>query len=227
MEVRNLSISFKLQDEVSPKLSRIASHARSTASQLQQMGQQIDRAFRLDSPEQLARNIGEAANEAGARLEELVEAARDLGANLNDVNGREGLADLVRVANEASERLEELIAAARELEGNLDDLDDDDLDDLEEDAEDAGDAMEEAGTQAGGLASALKTLFAVATGAMVLGKIKNFASESVELGKNFTSVMSEVEAISGASASAIEQMEQTARAYGATTVFSASEAAEL
>lgn len=226
MAVRNLSISFKLQDEVSPKLSQIASNARSTASQLQQMGQQIDRAFHIDSPGQLARTIGDAANEAGARLEELVEAAQELGANLGDVNGGEELSELVRVANEASERLEELIEAAQHLEDNLDDLDDGSLDDLEEDAGNAGDAMEDASNQAGSFAGALKTLFAVVTGAMVLGKIKNFASESIELGKNFTSVMSGVEAISGASASSIEQMEQTARAYGATTVFSASEAAE-
>ena len=39
-------------------------------------------------------------------------------------------------------------------------------------------------------------------------------------------MMSEVQAISGASAADMEQLEATAREYGATTVFSASEAAE-
>ena len=56
--------------------------------------------------------------------------------------------------------------------------------------------------------------------------IKNLASNVLELGQNFTSTMSEVQAISGATGEELETLEACAREYGATTVFSASEAAE-
>ena len=48
----------------------------------------------------------------------------------------------------------------------------------------------------------------------------------MELGQNFTSTMSEVQAISGATGDELETLEACAREFGATTTFSASEAAE-
>lgn len=48
----------------------------------------------------------------------------------------------------------------------------------------------------------------------------------VGLGSDFTSTMSEVQAISGASDEQMQQLESTARQFGATTVFSANDAAE-
>ena len=56
--------------------------------------------------------------------------------------------------------------------------------------------------------------------------IKNLAGNVIELGQNFTSTMSEVSAISGATGEDFEKLEACAREYGATTVFSASNAAE-
>ena len=56
--------------------------------------------------------------------------------------------------------------------------------------------------------------------------IKNLAGNVLELGQNFTSTMSEVQAISGATGDELETLEACAREFGATTTFSASEAAE-
>ena len=56
--------------------------------------------------------------------------------------------------------------------------------------------------------------------------IKNLAGNVIELGQNFTITMSEVSAISGATGEDFEKLEACAREYGATTVFSASNAAE-
>ena len=56
--------------------------------------------------------------------------------------------------------------------------------------------------------------------------IKNLVGNVIELGQNFTSTMSEVSAISGATGEDFEKLEACAREYGATTVFSASNAAE-
>ena len=55
---------------------------------------------------------------------------------------------------------------------------------------------------------------------------KRLGGKVIELGRNFSGTMSEVQAISGASAEELEKLEATAREYGATTVFSASEAGE-
>ena len=52
------------------------------------------------------------------------------------------------------------------------------------------------------------------------------AQSVVGLGSDFTSTMSEVQAISGASDEQMQQLESTAREFGATTVFSANDAAE-
>ena len=56
--------------------------------------------------------------------------------------------------------------------------------------------------------------------------IKDLVSNVMELGQNFTSTMSEVQAISGATGDELETLEACAREFGATTTFSASEAAE-
>lgn len=56
--------------------------------------------------------------------------------------------------------------------------------------------------------------------------VKSFVSDVVTLGREFQAVMSEVQAISGASAQELEMLEATARKFGATTTFSAKEAGE-
>lgn len=56
--------------------------------------------------------------------------------------------------------------------------------------------------------------------------LKNLARGIVETGMEFESSMSEVASISGATGSELQKLEDTAQEFGATTVFSASEAAE-
>lgn len=56
--------------------------------------------------------------------------------------------------------------------------------------------------------------------------VKDLASNVIELGANFSSTMSEVAALSGATGDELERLEATAREYGATTTFSATESAE-
>lgn len=60
----------------------------------------------------------------------------------------------------------------------------------------------------------------------LIGKITDLATEIVGLGEDFTATMSEVQAISGASDEEFETLKETARKFGSTTVFSATEAAE-
>ena len=96
------------------------------------------------------------------------------------------------------------------------------VDDLGESAEEAGKELDIAGVAVGSFLGnlALDVLRSAVNG------IKNLASSVVELGMNFTSSMSEVGAISGATGDDLQKLEDTAREFGATTVFSASESAD-
>lgn len=96
---------------------------------------------------------------------------------------------------------------------------------LDEVLDDTGDSAEEAGEGFTVMKGALASL--VADGIrLAFDALKDLASAVVEVGSGFSSSMSEVQAISGASAEELEQLEATAREFGATTVFSASEAAD-
>ena len=59
-----------------------------------------------------------------------------------------------------------------------------------------------------------------------IGKLKDITGEAVNLGMTFSSSMSEVGAISGATDEELVRLEKTARKYGATTAFSATDAAQ-
>ncbi|MGN0518133.1 MAG: phage tail tape measure protein [Acutalibacteraceae bacterium] len=59
-----------------------------------------------------------------------------------------------------------------------------------------------------------------------IGKLKDITGEAVNLGMTFSSSMSEIGAISGATDEELERLEKTAREYGATTAFSANDAAQ-
>lgn len=61
---------------------------------------------------------------------------------------------------------------------------------------------------------------------MLARKLVQVGQTVLQVGQQFSASMSEVAAISGASAEDLERLEQTAREYGATTKFSASESAQ-
>lgn len=56
--------------------------------------------------------------------------------------------------------------------------------------------------------------------------MKDFLKQTIETGKNFDSAMSEVQAISGATDQDLAMLRDTAKDFGSTTMFSASEAAD-
>lgn len=98
------------------------------------------------------------------------------------------------------------------------------------DAADAADDLDQSFEKAekGGLSS-----FAVALGNLAanlitaaISKMKDLISNTIEVGKTFDKSMSNVQAISGATAEEMELLTKTAKEYGSTTQFSASEAAD-
>lgn len=118
--------------------------------------------------------------------------------------------DLSSEVNEDKKAMRDATDAADELDHSFDDLEDS-----------AGDAS-------GGftvLKGALADL--VADGIRkVIGGLKDFAKEAISVGQTFDSSMSKVSAVSGASAEEMEILRDKAKEMGATTAFSASEAAD-
>lgn len=227
----DISVRMKLNDDVTPKLKKVAAAGKEVANQLKTAGQSIDNAFRSDAPSEFASEVGAALNETANEAENLGNAIDsalsgfnnipagaylDKNGRWHDANGKfiKGLGKTSRSIKDVDDSLAGLGSGGSGL-GNLG-----------AEAETAGSSMEAASAHAINFGNALRTLFGVAAGAAVLGGIKNYAMDSVNLGKDYTSMMSEVQAISGASGKDLEMLQETAREYGATTVFSASEAAE-
>ena len=233
----DVSVRLTLQDDVSSKLSRVSSAARTSATQLQQVGQQIDRAFSSNSPEQFASSLGNAMDRATSSMDSLGDSVGQAMEELEQSSavdfseGFESAADgadeLTRAAEDAGESIGSLSESTESLGDSVDGLGDGDgLGNLGESADEAGASMGEAEGKANSLADSLKKLFAVVSMAAVLSQVGKYASDAIDIGKDYTAMMSEVQALSGATGSDLALLQNTAREYGATTVFSATEAAE-
>lgn len=233
----DVSVRLTLQEDVSSKLSRVSSAARTSATQLQQVGQQIDRAFSSNSPEQFASSLGNAMDRAASSMDSLGDSVGQAMEELEQSStvdfseGFESAADgadeLTRAAEDAGESIDSLSESTESLGDSVDGLGDGDgLESLGESADEAGSSMGEAEGKANSLADSLKKLFAVVSMAAVLSQVGKYASDAIDIGKDYTAMMSEVQALSGATGSDLALLQNTAREYGATTVFSATEAAE-
>lgn len=125
--------------------------------------------------------------------------------------------ELARQIDELSRELQENRTRMEEAQGEADSLDNT-LNDVEESTQEAtGGFTVMKGVVADLAASAIKK---------AIDGLKNLAGEAVKTGANFSKAMSEVQAISGANGEDFEKLKNTAREYGATTVFSASESAD-
>lgn len=230
----DVSVRMTLQDDVSAKMQRITASARTAATQFSNAGRAMDSAFRSSAATSFASQAGSAFNSVESDAEALGNAIDEAVSGLESFSAGD-TRGMGSAFSEAADNADDLSDSASRASESVDDLADatgdlgdgaDGMDSLAGQVDDAGSSMEEASSKAINLSGALKTLFAVVSAAAIIGQVKDFAADSIELGKNYTSVMSEVAAISGASSSDLAMMEDTARQYGATTVFSASEAAE-
>ena len=230
----DVSVRMTLQDDVSAKMQKITASARTAVTQFSNAGRAMDSAFRSSAATSFASQAGSAFNSVESDAEALGNAIDEAVSGLESFSAGD-TRGMGSTFSEAADSADDLSDSASRASESVDDLADatgdlgdgaDGMDSLAGQVDDAGSSMEEASSKAINLSGALKTLFAVVSAAAIMGQVKDFAADSIELGKNYTSVMSEVAAISGASSSDLAMMEDTARQYGATTVFSASEAAE-
>lgn len=204
--------------------------ARALAEQIQELSSELDEnrgtlEAAQQAAEQLASGMDETASEADqlrntiseqeSTLEKLKERYVSLALSEDDTTDEsrelaEQIQELSSDLNENRQRLQDAENAADQLDNSLDQVDD------------SARLADEGFTV---FKATLASLAADAIRAAIDG-IKDLVSNVMELGQNFTSTMSEVQAISGATGDELETLEACAREFGATTTFSASEAAE-
>lgn len=99
------------------------------------------------------------------------------------------------------------------------------LDTLDDQLDEVGDSAENASGGFTVMKGALANL--VADGIrMAISAMKDFVTETIEVGKQFDKSMSNVAALSGASEKELSMLRDTAKEFGSTTQFSASQAAD-
>lgn len=106
-------------------------------------------------------------------------------------------------------------------------------DDTTDSADDLSGSLEETGKAAdnsakGGLANFASALAGAVADAVIfaIGKLKDLATEAINVGKQFDASMSEVKAISGATGEEYDALRDKAKEMGETTKFTASETAD-
>ena len=204
--------------------------AEQLASTIQELsGELTENRGTLDAAEKAARALSETMDDAGGEAETLRSTISKQEDTLQQLKQR-----YVDVATEQGETSDEARELARQIQDLSSELHENKtkLSDAEYAADKLDNSLEEVESSAkkadDGFTMFKATLANLAADAIMraVDGIKNLVGNVIELGQNFTSTMSEVSAISGATCEDFEKLEACAREYGATTVFSASNAAE-
>lgn len=204
--------------------------AEQLASTIQELsGELTENRGTLDAAEKAARALSETMDDAGGEAETLRSTISKQEDTLQQLKQR-----YVDVATEQGETSDEAQELARQIQDLSSELHENKtkLSDAEYAADKLDNSLEEVESSAkkadDGFTMFKATLANLAADAIMraVDGIKNLVGNVIELGQNFTSTMSEVSAISGATGEDFEKLEACAREYGATTVFSASNAAE-
>lgn len=204
--------------------------AEQLASTIQELsGELTENRGTLDAAEKAARALSETMDDAGGEAETLRSTISKQEDTLQQLKQR-----YVDVATEQGETSDEARELARQIQDLSSELHENKtkLSDAEYAADKLDNSLEEVESSAkkadDGFTMFKATLANLAADAIMraVDGIKNLVGNVIELGRNFTSTMSEVSAISGATGEDFEKLEACAREYGATTVFSASNAAE-
>lgn len=170
----------------------------------------------LEEQERVVAKAADAVDRAERSYESAGNRAEDWQRRLNDATTETTKAE--QAVNENADAMEELEKATNEAGGELDDF-----------ADEADDAAKSTGEVEVGLKSMIKAA-AVDLAVEGMKKLADAAIEAakyaVEVGSSFEAGMSKVKAVSGASNKDMEELSAKAKQMGATTKFSASEAAD-
>lgn len=179
-----------------------------------------------DALEQLEKEQADSAKEAEKQANSFNTLKKTIEAQESDLSAlKQEYANVVLEQGRNSDSARELAAEISRLSGDLNE-NRTKLNEAEDAADEFDESLEE--TTSGGL-----SVFTVAVGNLVanvltslLNSLKDVVAGTIEVGKAFDSSMSNVAALSGASAEELQMLRDTAKEFGSTTKFSASEAAD-
>ena len=189
------------------------SNLTENAEQSEQTLQQLNQAIADNKKQQQNSNlvIARAAKELKALQRQVEENGKA------DEEQENKIAQLNRVIDEEKAKIERLKREQEQLQQALGDT--------SESTEQLGENSENLNKTFSSMTVAVGNLISQGIN-LLISKLGDLAKDVIQTGENFTSSMSEVQAISGATAEQLEILEQTARKYGASTKFSATEAAD-
>ncbi len=189
------------------------SNLTENAEQSEQTLQQLNQAIADNKKQQQNSNlvIARAAKELKALQRQVEENGKA------DEEQENKIAQLNRVIDEEKSKVERLKREQEQLQQALGDT--------SESTEQLGENSENLNKTFSSMTVAVGNLISQGIN-LLISKLGNLAKDVIQTGENFTSSMSEVQAISGATAAQLDILEQTARKYGASTKFSATEAAD-
>lgn len=222
--------------------------ARQLASQIETLSAEVvQNQKKLTDAEKAADGFDKSMQQAGTGSKTLKQTIADQKTELSGL--KEQYAETVAVQGRDSEEARRLAAQITALSGDLrtneqrmneaenaaDDLDKtvenlgNDEKETDKDSKTLGETLKDALTAGASAAGdALKSLADIAASAIsaAIDAAKSLASYSIEVGKNFESSMAKVAAVSGATGEELDKLTEKAKEMGATTQFSASEAAD-
>ncbi len=209
--------SKRSYEDIGKKLDEYKDNLAEAKEKLEKMkasGEATDE--ELEKQEQAVAKAAEAVERAERSYESAGNRAEDWQRRLNDATTETTKAE--QAVNENADAMEELEKATDEAGGELGDF---------------ADAADDAGDSAGEMEVSLKSMIknaavnvAVEGMKMLADGAKEAAKYVVQVGSDFEAGMSKVKAVSGASSKDMEQLSAKAKYMGATTKFSASEAAD-
>lgn len=209
--------SKRSYEDIGKKLDEYKDNLAEAKEKLEKMkasGEATDE--ELEKQEQAVAKAAEAVERAERSYESAGNRAEDWQRRLNDATTETTKAE--QAVAENADAMEELEKATDEAGGELGDF---------------ADAADDAGDSAGEMEVSLKSMIKnAAVGLAVEGMkmlaegAKEAAKYVVQVGSDFEAGMSKVKAVSGASSKDMEQLSAKAKYMGATTKFSASEAAD-
>lgn len=183
----------------------------------------------LNTLEQEQKEAAEAANRQKTAYEQLESTIADQQKRLDELKGKYAAVVVEQGKNSksAQDLADEIDQLSSELQDNKNKMSEADkaADELDNSLREAGDSADKASGGFTVMKGALANL--VADGIrMAVSAMKDFVTESIRVGKEFDSSMSQVGAVSGATASELDVLREKAKEMGSTTKFTASEAAD-
>ncbi len=203
--------------------SNLIENAEQSEQKLRELGQAIDENKKQQQNSNLV--IARAAKELKALQRQTEENGKA------DEEQENKIAQLNRVIDEEKSKVEQLKAEQQRLNQAMGVVQNqherltDAVSDTSQSTEQLGENSENLNKTFSSMTVAVGNLISQGIN-LLISKLGNLAKDVIQTGENFTSSMSEVQAISGATAAQLDILEQTARKYGASTKFSATEAAD-